>query len=219
MDEQSHWNTLSPVEQLETGILKAGLEGIVANKAFNPIQTPSIAVRREVYERLGGFDQRFECCCEDWEMWVRIAAQYPIGYEVKPLAAYRYARQGSLTRTSLRSGKFARDMQKAVDIVSSYLPDLLPTDVSSDLIVRSREACALGILYIVRSLLNVGDPQSAFNQFQIARQLSTSEEVTKQLLQLLFRAGAMRLKHQIRQSTKSGSSAITRASETENAKS
>lgn len=219
MDEQSHWHLLSAIEQPETGILTAGLERIIANKeAFNPIQTPSIAVRREVYERLGGFDRRFECCCEDWEMWVRIAAQYPIGYEVKTLAAYRLARQGSLTRTSLRSGRFARDMQKATDIVSSYLPDLLPTDVSSDLMAHSREACALGILNYAQNLLNVGDPQSAFNQFQIVRQLSTSEEVTRRLSKLLFRARAMRLKHQIKRAEKWHPFPMARSSETANSK-
>ena len=39
--------------------------------------TPSIVVRRSVYERLGSFDRRL-VCAEDWEMWVRIAAHYPI---------------------------------------------------------------------------------------------------------------------------------------------
>ena len=197
MDEQSHWRSISNLEQMESGIVVDGLDWIMANKtSFNPIQTPSIAVRREVYERLGGFDQRAGYC-EDWEMWVRIAAQYPIGYEVKSLAAYRWNRQGSLTQTWSRLGRVTRDMQKAIDFVSSYLPDILPTDVSSDLIARSREACALGILNYAQALLDVGDPQSAFNQFQTARQLSSSWKVTEQLSQLLFRARAMRIKHQI----------------------
>src|SRR5829696_6678884 len=38
------------------------------------IVTPSIAVRRSAYERLGGFDDRL-VCAEDWEMWVRIAVE------------------------------------------------------------------------------------------------------------------------------------------------
>ena len=52
------------------------------------IMTPSIAVRRKVYEELGGFDRRLKCA-EDWEMWVRIAASYLIWYEPRPLAFYR----------------------------------------------------------------------------------------------------------------------------------
>jgi len=213
MDEQSHWWVISNLEQPESGILAGGLERIIANEiTFSPIQTPSIAVRRKVYERLGGFDRRFECCGEDCEMWARIAAHYAIGYEVETLAAYRQARQGSLTKTSTRSGKFARDMQKATDIVSAYLPGLLPTDVSSDLLKRNREACAMGVLYIAQTLLNAGDPASAFNQFRIVRELSTSKKVTKRLLKLLFRARAMQLKQQIRQVTKSSFPAATRSS-------
>ena len=52
------------------------------------IMTPSIAVRRKVYEQLGGFDRRLTVR-EDWEMWVRIAAHFPIWYERQPLAVYR----------------------------------------------------------------------------------------------------------------------------------
>jgi len=52
------------------------------------IVTPAIAVRRSVWETLGGFDPRL-VCAEDWEMWVRIAAHYPIWYDPRCLAAYR----------------------------------------------------------------------------------------------------------------------------------
>ena len=88
-------------------------------------------------------------------------------------------------------------MQKATDIVSAYLPDLLPTDVSSSLLKRNRESCVMEILNMTQRLLDTGDPESAFNQFPVVREL-TSGKVTKRLLKLLFRAGAMRLKHQMR---------------------
>ena len=42
--------------------------------------TPCIVVRRSVYEELGGFDDRL-ACAEDWEMWVRVAARFPVYYE------------------------------------------------------------------------------------------------------------------------------------------
>ena len=50
--------------------------------------TPCIVVRRSVYEELGGFDDRL-ACAEDWEMWVRLAARFPVYYEERPLACYR----------------------------------------------------------------------------------------------------------------------------------
>ena len=50
--------------------------------------TPCIVVRRSVYEELGGFDNRL-VYAEDWEMWVRVAARFPVYYEERPLACYR----------------------------------------------------------------------------------------------------------------------------------
>ena len=52
------------------------------------IQTPSMVVKREVYETIGCFDRRLNCM-EDWEMWIRIANNYPIATSNKVLAAYR----------------------------------------------------------------------------------------------------------------------------------
>lgn len=51
------------------------------------IQYAAMVVKREVYEHLGGF-YGVEYG-EDWEMWVRTAARYPIGYTPELLAGYR----------------------------------------------------------------------------------------------------------------------------------
>jgi glycosyltransferase involved in cell wall biosynthesis len=55
---------------------------------LNPVCAPSVVLRRECYERLGGFDGRLPFTA-DWEMWMRIAAFYDIGYRIRPLMAYR----------------------------------------------------------------------------------------------------------------------------------
>ena len=51
------------------------------------IQYAAMVVKREVYEKLGGF-YGVEYG-EDWEMWMRIAAHYPTGYVPEVLAEYR----------------------------------------------------------------------------------------------------------------------------------
>lgn len=79
-------------------------------------------VRREVYESVGGFNSRLTCSCEDWEMWVRIALRYPIGFEPTPLATYRYMRDGSLTSVHSETGRYAGDLVRAHRIVESYAP-------------------------------------------------------------------------------------------------
>ena len=61
--------------------------GSAGSRVGQRLQFPSMVVRRATYERLGGFDRLGYA--EDWEMWVRIAAHYPVAYEPEPLALYR----------------------------------------------------------------------------------------------------------------------------------
>lgn len=105
------------LEQPNRGILTDALAKITARCR---IQTPSIVVRREVYETLGAFDRRLTYS-EDWEMWTRIAVHYPIGYEPETLAFYR-THQNSNTARNQRNGQQIADLRRAIDIMSEYLP-------------------------------------------------------------------------------------------------
>jgi hypothetical protein len=51
---------------------------------------------RRVLEEVGGFDERREIHVEDWDLWLRTAARYPIGYISTPLAHHR--RGGLMSR-------------------------------------------------------------------------------------------------------------------------
>ena len=84
------------------------------------IVTPSIAVRRSVWEELGGFDPRL-LCAEDWEMWVRIAAHYPIWYEPAVLAAYR-VHDDSNTGRHFRNAEELRYSRLAIRLFRHLLP-------------------------------------------------------------------------------------------------
>ena len=125
-DEQSNWNWISPLEQPQSGVLNEWLEKISVKQR---IQAPSIVVKRQVYENIGGFDNRMSCWGEDWEMWVRIAAKYPVWYEPRPLALYRISPDSlvgqsakNLTGRSTRTGQNIQDFRQAIEIVNSYLP-------------------------------------------------------------------------------------------------
>jgi glycosyltransferase involved in cell wall biosynthesis len=52
------------------------------------IRTLTVMVPRAVLERIGGFDERREIHIEDWDLWLRIAARYPLGYIPTPLAVH-----------------------------------------------------------------------------------------------------------------------------------
>lgn len=118
MDHQGAEAGLTDLEREGRGIIDDWLVRILSRQR---ICAPSIVVRREVYEHLGGFDPRFTTAGEDWEMWVRIAAHYPVWYEPEALACYRMSRPGSLTGNSLRTTRIAREMRRACGIIERRL--------------------------------------------------------------------------------------------------
>jgi hypothetical protein len=76
-----------------------------------------------VYEELGGF---FGVnYCEDWEMWIRIAAHFPVAYSPKCLALYRSGQDNrvSITCNSFLRGDNFMNINKAIEIVQDYLPE------------------------------------------------------------------------------------------------
>jgi len=106
------------MEEEQAGVIDDWLVRIIRRQR---VCTPSMVVRRAVYERLGGFDPSFKTAGEDWEMWVRIAAYYPVWYEPQALACYRVARPGSLTANASRTTRVAGDMRRACDIINRRL--------------------------------------------------------------------------------------------------
>lgn len=84
------------------------------------IQTPSIVVKREVYEKLGGFNKNLKGA-EDWEMWVRIACKYRYYYHPEILASYRL-HSASNTGNSFKKGLFIDDALACMKIYFTYLP-------------------------------------------------------------------------------------------------
>jgi glycosyltransferase involved in cell wall biosynthesis len=132
------------------------------------VMTPSIVVRRSVYETLGGFDRRLRCS-EDWEMWVRIAASYPVWYEPRPLARYRL-HQNSNTGRHLASAEDMAFTRRAIAIFSSYLPA-----EARDRIVRdARRTYARTALGTARTLLAEDQRKGARAQLREAVLLDPS---------------------------------------------
>jgi glycosyltransferase involved in cell wall biosynthesis len=86
---------------------------------FQMLQPPSIVIKREVYEHLGGyFGVHYG---EDWEMYTRIAKYYPVAYSPKNLALYRVHDDNSSSQ-SIISGQHIKDIRKVISIIQNYLP-------------------------------------------------------------------------------------------------
>jgi hypothetical protein len=189
MDEGGHWQAFSPLLQPESGILSNWLERIVVGQH---IQVPSIVVRRDVYETLGGFDRRFVYYYEDWEMWVRIATRYPVWYQVEPLAAYRL-RSASNSGRGTRTGENARDVRRGIEIAESYLRDFLPPATVSELLRRNRENSALYALGTAHRMLAARDAHAGIAQAREALKCSHSWKVMAKLVRVLLMAAARQI--------------------------
>jgi glycosyltransferase involved in cell wall biosynthesis len=105
-------NDIQPNE----GIIENWLLRIARNQC---IQACAIVVKRTVYEKLGGFFAVHYG--EDWEMWTRIAAHYPVAYTPKNLAFYRLHNNNISTRY-LSSGQNIKDIETVIEIIQGYLP-------------------------------------------------------------------------------------------------
>jgi glycosyltransferase involved in cell wall biosynthesis len=84
------------------------------------IQTPSVVVARRTYEAVGGYRPDLQLAL-DWEMWVRIAAAYPVWYDPRPLASYRRHAANETSRL-MASGAAWPDMARAIEINARSLP-------------------------------------------------------------------------------------------------
>jgi hypothetical protein len=177
MSEAGEQQALSWLEQPESGILADWLQRIAVEQR---IQTPSIVVPRRVYECLGGFDQRIRYS-EDWEMWVRIAAQYPVWYEPEPLASYRL-QSISWSGRPKRTGENIQDLRETIKILQSYLPPQSAKQLSKTALSNY----ASYALKTAQEFIAHGDIQSATCQVREALRCSSSYRTWKSALKLLF---------------------------------
>ncbi|HEX2189381.1 MAG TPA: glycosyltransferase [Longimicrobiaceae bacterium] len=167
-DEEDHWFHVAALEEPRSGVLEGWLERIGAGQR---LQTPGMVVRREVYERLGGFDDRLRYC-EDWEMWVRIAANYAVWYEPEPLAVYRVHR-GSVSGTDVRTGENGAHLRRAIRINREHLPPDRADEISRRAVRNNALACVRRAFRFARA----GEADAAWAQLREAVRFSRSPAV------------------------------------------
>lgn len=117
VNESGKWTGVSPLLAEGAGIIGSLLQRLAIE---NVLQTPSIVVRRDAYQLLGSFDPRYSWT-EDWEMWARIAAKFPVVYIDEALSAYRQ-HGGSSSSRHLREGLTGADTRRCLEAIWGYLP-------------------------------------------------------------------------------------------------
>ncbi|WP_206513756.1 glycosyltransferase family 2 protein [Pseudoflavitalea rhizosphaerae] len=104
-------------EMKEAGILPDALLLLAVRQR---LQFCTVTVKREVYEKLGAFfGVEYG---EDWEMWVRIARDYPIAYTPRTLASYRL-HDSSISGKSYATARNLKDLQWVMRSIQEYMPE------------------------------------------------------------------------------------------------
>ena len=178
IDENDRWLWTSDLETPTPGILAGFIEKIGSSQR---IQCASIMVRRAVYETLGGFRPDLSYAA-DWEMWIRIAAHYPIWYEPAILAAFR-SHSASWTTSCVRSAETIVDERRCIAIVRPLLPPARAEIISR----KARETASLRALDFGYLALSQFEFAIAFKQVWEGLKCSCSPRVIKAVSFLFFR--------------------------------
>lgn len=116
IDSAGTWQSLTPPNPPISGVLADAPRFLGSEQR---IMTPSIVARRTTYEALGGFDRRLHVA-EDWEMWMRIACNFPVYYLRDPLACYRIHQQSNTGR-NISNGQNLDDSRLAIEMFTRYM--------------------------------------------------------------------------------------------------
>jgi glycosyltransferase involved in cell wall biosynthesis len=176
MDEDGHWNNLSRLEKRKSGILDNWVQEIAVVQL---IQFPSMVVKRNTYENIGGFYPPVHFAA-DWEMWKRIATNYSVLYEPEILACYRQ-HTGSESSRLIKTGANITDIIMAIEISKLYLPDTISQEVT----MQAREYYAFDALNRANTLINQDNFEAAITQIKGALKCSHSFNVIKFMLGIL----------------------------------
>jgi O-antigen/teichoic acid export membrane protein/glycosyltransferase involved in cell wall biosynthesis len=91
------------------------------------MRAPTVFANRHCYDRLGGVVAEMKLH-SDWEMWVRIAANYPVGYIARRLATYRTSHGENITAQAVVDGRSLHDLQLWLELLAN---DALPYRLSA----------------------------------------------------------------------------------------
>ena len=148
---------------------------------YQRMQYVAVTVRREVYEKLGGFYG--VTYGEDWEMWVRIARHYPVAYTPEILADYR-KHISSISGQKFLSGQHLHDLVRVMEYIQKYLPPHQQNSV----LKKSKKFYAAYGLRLANQLWHLNhDKASARAQIKTALSLSKDLDLYPQVLKIYIK--------------------------------
>jgi glycosyltransferase involved in cell wall biosynthesis len=88
----------------------------------NPIKTPSVLVRKDVYKDIGQFNEKYKHVA-DWEMWLRAIQKYNGLYIDEALVSYRFFEQND-TNKLIRNGQSMLEHKVFYRDLTTKYPDI-----------------------------------------------------------------------------------------------
>lgn len=148
----------------------------IAQQQF--IQYVAIAVRRTTYEKVGSFYGTDYG--EDWEMWVRIARDYPFAYSPEVLAEYRVHTE-SISWKKARAGNIIPDISQVIKRIQLHLPVKDRKRISS---ISKKYYASYGIDVAHQVLQDTGNWALAYAQVRRSLNMSKHPSVYYKLLRI-----------------------------------
>lgn len=143
------------------------------------VQFSAMAVRRDVYEAVGGFCPDAGSAF-DWEMWVRIAARYPVFYVPEVLVSVGRD-QTAESSILLRSGEEVLHAFTAIDVAARHLP----VDRAEALTRKARDRIASYALEVAQQFQERGDAAATLANVRAAVNVRPSPRTLRLLLDFL----------------------------------
>jgi len=189
---KGHWMGISELHRESAGLLDDWHARITVQQL---VQCPAIAVRRLIYEQLGGFLPQLHYT-PDWEMWQRIASQFSFWFEPSILACYR-AHPNSATSRMRLDAVDVREVRELINLTTVY-----HSPARGRVLARKARSfyAGLAVLY-ARDMLVEGEFRPAWKQVVEALRLCRSRRIIWQISSffvLWLRIIASRLKRRMK---------------------
>jgi len=191
-NSKGDWIDISELHRGSAGLLDDWHARITVQQL---IQCPAIAVRRLVYEQLGGFLPRLRYT-PDWEMWQRVASQFSFWFEPSILACYRVHSNSATSRMRLDAAD-VQEVREVINLTTAYHSSARGRVLAGKARLFYAE---LAIFYAREMLVAVGF-RPAWRQILGALRLCHSRRIIRQISSffvLWFRIIASRLKRRLK---------------------
>lgn len=164
------------VERETPGIVQGWLDRIALECR---VQFSSMAVRRDVYEAVGGFLPGHGSAF-DWEMWIRIAAGWPVFH--LPEVLVNVGRDASAESSPLvLGGGQVRDALRVLDVASRHFPP----ERAEAIVRKGRDRVATNAIELAARFLRGGDAAAAMANLRALASGPLSARTQRRLVDFL----------------------------------